>query len=82
MRPDSLKLSDLKLLNGQAEHLRLAQEGINDDSDKQVEEDLHADELEELEEEVGGYSAPAREGLPTILLHTLIILVLPALEVE
>ena len=43
---------------------------------------MHADELEEQEEEVRGYSAPAREGLPTILLHTLIILALPALEVE
>ena len=82
MRPNSLKLSDLKLLNGQAEHLCLAQEGINNDSDKQVEKDLHADELKEYEEEISEYSAPAREGLPTILLHTLIVLVLPALEVE
>ena len=78
--PKLLKLLDMVGLHRAVEHIRLAEEGFNDDGHEQVKEDLRAYDLERDEEQEGLPATAAGERLATVRLDFLVCLCLVALK--
>eukprot|EP00353_Schmidingerella_taraikaensis_P019315 CAMPEP_0185605228 /NCGR_PEP_ID=MMETSP0436-20130131/3875_1 /TAXON_ID=626734 ORGANISM="Favella taraikaensis, Strain Fe Narragansett Bay" /NCGR_SAMPLE_ID=MMETSP0436 /ASSEMBLY_ACC=CAM_ASM_000390 /LENGTH=72 /DNA_ID=CAMNT_0028236347 /DNA_START=920 /DNA_END=1138 /DNA_ORIENTATION=- len=69
-------------LDRRVEEISLAEEGLCDDSDEEVEEHLTANQLEQNEEDVGACAAAAGEGLAPIGHNRVVVFVFSALELD
>lgn len=79
--PERNELTDTVLLNRQLEVVSLTQEGIDDDRDEQVDENLVDEDVEQNKESNGGCRATTLERFSTVLHHALIRLIFTALVI-